>query len=662
MVVLAGVLAASHVAAAAPRWAPVGPPAAPLAARLFFDPAGGGGRGYALTEAGLWRSPSSGSWRSIESGLDGNLQAFAFDPRRPGRLYASVAELDGSTSVRRSDDFGDHWRVISRLPYDISGYPQELQVDPFAPDTVYWLSNTFLSRSEDGGHTWRDIHSAESFGLAPDQPGTVYAIAGAGFYTSADGGETWSQPTWIENQYSPEAIAATRSPGTLYVWSRDPYYRGNYSPCFMRSSDGGTTWKDYLPQTRCGAPAIDPNDPLTVRIVVLAGMVPQLWVSNDGGESWSVAGAVPAVGDLYVLSSKGLALATEKGVFRSAADRGPWQPANRGFTAAEVQAILPTERGLFAASALPTFGPKPSAVPLLLTADGGRTWSGSTLSNAIALATDPGDPHHVLASAIRYEGWGVTHVRVLESLDDGSTWRGVVDPQLELAEPFLRLAVNPFERKTLYAGGQFGGFYRSDDGGRTWHDSNAGLLLGGCHHYYCDTNRVSAILPDPRKSGAVAILFEQQVYLSDDGGLNWKMRGPTQRPRYGAVIALTRDPQGALVALTGGIAARDVDRLGLVYRSTDEGLTWVQAGRLPRVSSSGRVQEATAIVASPAGLFAGTNSMGVLRSTDGGRTWTALSAGLPLLGVSSLAEDPFDPTRLYATVPQNGVYTIQVVP
>jgi photosystem II stability/assembly factor-like uncharacterized protein len=659
MVLLAAALAASHLAAAAPRWVPVGPPAAPPVARLFFDPAGGGARAYALTDAGLWRSTSPGSWRSIQAGLDGKTRAFAFDPRHPGRLYVEVAELDGSSSIRRSDDSGDHWSVVLRLAYDTSYYAQELQVDPFAPDTLYWLSDSFLSRSSDGGRTWIFLRYTASFVLSPDQPGTVYALEGGGFSTSVDGGTTWSEPVLIEIYFAAEGMIATRSPRTLYIWARDP---GIDRPCFLRSSDGGATWKAYLPQTQCSAPAIDLNHALTVRLVVLSGMgVPQLWKSGDGGETWSVAGDVPAAGDPYVLPGKGLVLTAETGIFRATTDRGPWQPAGHGFTEAEIGAILPTESGLLAARVLPSYAPKPPAIPLLRTADGGRTWSGSNLSNPIALAADPGDPRHVLASAVRYEGWGIVHSRVLESLDGGSTWRGVVDPQVELPwGPFLSLAVDPLDPRTLYAGNQWSGFFRSDDGGRTWNNLDAGLLLGGCHHYYCDTNWVSTIVTDPRRSGSVAILFERQVYVSDDGGSNWKMRGPTKRPRSGAVLALTRDTGGALVAVLAGLDSHDADRLGVVYRSTNEGLTWMPAGRLPPLTQSGRVEEVTAIVASSAGLFAGTSSQGVLRSTNGGGTWTPLNAGLPFPYVSSLVADPSDPKRLYATVPQNGVYTIRV--
>src|SRR6185295_14379570 len=227
----------------------------------------------------------------------------------------------------------------------------------------------------------------------------------------------------------------------------------------------------------------------------------------------------------------------------------------------------------------PRYGLEPPAIPLLLTEDGGRSWRGAPLINPVALASDPGDPRRLIASAWRYEPNFARHARVLESLDDGHTWRGVVDPQTELPSVFETLAIDPFAPRTLYAGNRFNGFFRSEDGGRSWQSSNAGLRQGGCHHYYCDTNRVSAILPDGRKSGSLAILFERQVYASADGGATWQVRGPvTPRQRFGSVAALARDEDGALVA----VGDNTQEDLGAVYRSTDDGVTWKRLGRLPR--------------------------------------------------------------------------------
>ncbi len=653
-VALAAILAPAGLAAAEPRWAPLGPPAAPTLARLIVNQ--GTGDAYALGAAAVWQSRGgTGAWRSIQDGLDGLPEGFAADPRRPGRLYAVVGELEGTCSVRRSDDSGGHWSVVFRDCYASFSF-QDLQVDPFAADTVYWRSGLSLLRSRDAGRTWDSINvgaidggsSVNAFALAPDQPRTLFAAGYYnGFFKTSDGGATWTQSVLSENRNPPTFLVATRAPRSLYAWGGRSY--DDSAPCFVRSDDDGATWKAYLPYTTCGAPAIDVDDPLTVRITVATAGGAELRVSHDGGETWR-ASAAPDCGDLYVLpGKKGLVLATDEGFFRAPDDHSPWHTANHGFAAAEIAAVLATVRGVVAAPAQVRYGDEPPAIPLVLTEDGGRSWRGAPLTNPLALAADPGDPHRLIASALRYENSWSYHARVLESLDDGHTWRGVVDPQLEI-DTFSSLAVDPFEPRTLYAGSFYGGFYRSDDGGRTWQTSSAGLRFGGCHHYYCEANRVSAILPDSGRSGSIAILFETQVYTSADGGFTWRVRGPaTSRPRYGSVAALARDPQGALVAVADNI-----------YRSTDDGVTWKRAGRLPRLAQPGGAFQVNALAATPAGLFVGTNVSGVLHSTDGGRTWKALNNGLPLPAVTSLAADPRDPARLYAAVPRNGIYVIQV--
>src|SRR5205807_3893879 len=58
----------------------------------------------------------------------------------------------------------------------------------------------------------------------------------------------------------------------------------------------------------------------------------------------------------------------------------------------------------------------------------------------------------------------------------------------------------------------------------------------------------------------------------------------------------------------------------------------------------------------PATLYVGTRADGVFRSTDGGESWSAVSAGLPNLPVTALAIDPQTPTILYAGTERGGVY------
>jgi photosystem II stability/assembly factor-like uncharacterized protein len=668
-------LSADALAAASPRWTPIGPPAGPMSAHLVLDPISGS-RAYAITAAGLLRTQNGGRiWGSVQNGLDGQPLAVTVDPAHPGRVYASVLSLDYRTSLRRSDDYGDHWTVLYSPSGTFLGTPQTLEVDPSSPSTLYWLRNKLLFRSQNAGKTWSCIPVGQfcsgptfvplmAFALSPVRPETLYAQDDTAFYTSLDAGATWSRSVLTLN---PPALAGssksllraepwifpTSIPHQLYVQA------GNVSTfCFLRSDDDGTTWHAYQGHSLCGNPAVDPADPETIRLAITTNSGPQLWVSHDGGESGSFVGSLPAFGDLYDFAEGGFLLATDQGLFRAAAEAGPWLPANRGFSASAISFLLPTPEGLLAVPTLPDdLAAALPALPLLSTADDGRSWITQPLIDAEKIAVDPRDPLHLIASSSRFESWSTVHHRVLESRDGGQTWRGVVAPQLEIPL-FVSLAIDPYDSRTFY-GGAIDGFYRSRDGGLTWQRSNAGLPINTeCDEHFCASNYVRTILPDPRVAGRLTVRFEYEVYGSVDGGAHWSFRSPVKASL--GVDLLARGPGDALLAVGGGDRPADQTRIGVFYRSTDEGRTWTRGGRLPSGAGLPGTIAFTGLVANEGGVFVGTNLLGVLWSRNGGNSWSPLNDGLPTPAVNGLAADPSDPKRVYAIVPQNGVYAVEV--
>jgi photosystem II stability/assembly factor-like uncharacterized protein len=88
-----------------------------------------------------------------------------------------------------------------------------------------------------------------------------------------------------------------------------------------------------------------------------------------------------------------------------------------------------------------------------------------------------------------------------------------------------------------------------------------------------------------------------------------------------------------------------------VHRSTDGGRTWVPIDD-PIVKGS-TVYSVAVDPLDPDIVYVGTGSFGVLKSIDGGLTWTQL--GLASQAVLGLVVDPTDPLTVYAGQIGNGV-------
>ncbi|MBI4906647.1 MAG: hypothetical protein HY820_23670 [Acidobacteria bacterium] len=136
----------------------------------------------------------------------------------------------------------------------------------------------------------------------------------------------------------------------------------------------------------------------------------------------------------------------------------------------------------------------------------------------------------------------------------------------------------------------------------------------------------------PRNPGSAVI-------VSRDGGQTWL---PTGHIPEVDVIAPVKLPLTQPVLLTLGVNG--------IYRSVDDGNAWETVFDVAR--NRGRVGYVDSIAFDPRNpsVVYVSASGGVLKSTDGGRNWTLLTAGLTAGGCcqgSRIAVDPFRAGRLY---------------
>lgn len=244
------------------------------------------------------------------------------------------------------------------------------------------------------------------------------------------------------------------------------------------------------------------------------------------------------------------------------------------------------------------------------------------------------------------------------STDEGRTWQRVVLPPdtLQVLRPdggpysfrvgppsgapterydnYFAFSVLVDEAGVVWAG-TAGGLNRSDDGGTTWrlfrHDGTPGSLLG---------NWVIALREQPRP-GRNALWIASRVGRPDQGSAE----------AFG--ITVTRDGGATFEQVLIGERINDFAFAGStvyaagdrgLFVSDDDGATWRSIRSFRDPAQPGFVVRpdvrVLAVAVTRGGdLWAGTSD-GLLRSRDGGATWTLFRANIPLRGDGTDAQVP----------------------
>jgi photosystem II stability/assembly factor-like uncharacterized protein len=248
-------------------------------------------------------------------------------------------------------------------------------------------------------------------------------------------------------------------------------------------------------------------------------------------------------------------------------------------------------------------GPKPIA---------DEYWSGNdhAAGRVSSISVDPRDANVVYVAAAQGGVW--------KSLDGGATWKAITDKLSSLASGAL--ACDPANPDILYyaTGEQHealdsfagDGLFRSLDAGMTWTKIATRASIGDF------VARVAVNLANPN---LLYLASSRGLLRSTDGGTNWTV---TQSGNWGYDLVLHPTDSTILYGAVYGLG---------VYKSINSGATWTRlTGGFPAPGSFQRLQIALArsnplvlyaSLVSPSGTLAG-----MYRTTDGGTSWTRLSA------------------------------------
>lgn len=626
-------LAALPASAGVDRWTPFGR-GDDSALDLLLTPTGL----HAVTADGrVFRSTDRGeTWQYWGVGLDPGIRRIAADPADP-RVMAAVGTFG---DVYLSTDAGRFW---SRLPHRV-----DEEVDPvvaslrIAAGTIY-VGGRYLYVSRDDGETWSpaSLGYIPSITVDPTDPRTVWFATTGGLWKTTDAGETFTltlNPPYEIGNYGVTAVAVAPSrPATVYAGANRRLYA---------SQDGGATWQEG-PQIGPGigigdlsSLIVDPADPAKVYATGPGGIA----LSRDGGATWTVL-ASPATSTLILTPDTLFAGTSGDGLYVSVDGGRSWARRDRVGMGYPVTTFI--ERDPRRPQVLYLFHGT-SGFGLLRSTDGGRTWAPftnlSTFQNSLVdLAFDDRRPG-VLYTVSQSNGAAYRIER------DGTAKRMPVPTQREM---YTVATSGP----AVLVGNSWAG-YRSEDGGETWKDVLPRIVSKGAGG---EVDRiVLQFVEDPLDTATVyAFTLENGpgvnryvVLRSDDTGLHWR------QVRTGDLHAFAVDPRDEGTLYSAETAG---DQTAL-FRSRDGGNRWRRIGTIPQFPG-GRVISLVVDTKHQDRLWV-TNELGVLRSDDGGRTWTPFNAGLSRPGLTGapikLTPDPVVPGRLYALPSAGGAFDITV--
>lgn len=214
-------------------------------------------------------------------------------------------------------------------------------------------------------------------------------------------------------------------------------------------------------------------------------------------------------------------------------------------------------------------------------------------------------------------------------------------------------------------------YYVASGSGSLWKTTNRGVTFSPVFTSQ-KTYATGSVTIDPGNSNVVWLgtgensnhyntAYGDGIYKSEDGGKSWKNMGLKKSEHIGAIVVDPENSNTVYAAAMGSLRREGGDRG--IYKTTDGGTTWervlfvsdytgfYEVHMDPRDNNLLYAVGQQRMRKLYTGVSGGPES-GIHKSTDGGKTWTKLSGGLPSGDVGRIGMDisPVNPDYLYAVI------------
>jgi len=620
---------------------------------------------------GIFKTEDAGiTWRPIfDSADNSSIGALAVAPSDPKQVWAGTGEtflirpaVSVGNGIYKSTNAGRSW---ANMGLQATGRISRVIVHPNDPNTVYVasLGNTHVPQQErgvyktrDGGKTWQRVlfvdenTGCSDLAIDPQHPDILYAAMwqisfktwqlnsggpGSGIYRTMDGGKTWEMlrgglPGGQADPVGKTSVdVAFSNPNIVYALIEGK------DPALYRSEDKGNSWKRMYTShslaqrasyyTRVRVSTGDPNNVFTICVTVME--------SKDGGKTFN--------GDGH-------------GDYRPGGDtHDMWfDPKN-------------PSRAMVAHDGC-----------MNMTYNGGKTWENVNLPVAqmYHVAVDNQIPYFVYGN--RQDGYSYRGPsNSLQGAIPLGLWKNIGGCESGFAQP------DPVDNNIIWSGCYDGGLDRTDlrtgqaRDVRAWPEAGYGYPPADMK-YRWHWNYPMTI---SRHNHNKVYIGSQYVHVTTNGGQTWNVVSPDlttndkshQQSSGGmstdnlftfdgcTLYAIAESPVREGVVWTG---SND----GQVYVTRDDGKTWnnvtANIPGLPKWSTirfidPSNFDEGTAYICVSA-QFIGDFNPYIYKTTDFGKTWTAIGGNIPRSNssyVHQIKEDPGKRGLLWAGT-DNGLY------
>src|SRR5687767_12394789 len=222
---------------------------------------------------------------------------------------------------------------------------------------------------------------------------------------------------------------------------------------------------------------------------------------------------------------------------------------------------------------------------------------------------------------------------------------------------------------TFYMGATGGGVWKTENCGADWTPVGDGQIATGSIGSIDVSESNPNVVWVGTGSAAIRsnVIIGRGVYRSTDAGRTWQLMGLEDSGQIGAIVIHPTNPDIVWLAALGSPFGPNQERG--IFKTVDGGKTWKKT-LFVNNETGGRVVAVN--YSSPNELYAGmyrgfrkgwdiisggpASEGGIYKSTDGGDTWTKISAGLPskLIGKIDIDIARSNPKVLYAMIEAPG--------